>query len=838
MTANLAPASRPDPAEIVAAAILKPSSRFAPLFVGEGGYGAILDAMGETTYRHFHVPTTVEKALAVEDLEYLKIKGCFTLPAESKELLELYFEFVHPAFPVVDGSLFLQNYAVGGHEGINLLLLWSMFSVSASYSSISSRKARKETYMNRAKLLFDLSLENDKIVLIQSALLLSFWFADTEDVKQSWYWTGIAFSIVQTLGLHREVSSAHTQVTTRQRSLWCNIWQCCMIRDVWLAFGMSRPLRIKATDCTSLMAADADCYLTDMELHGRKLYSVSEAGRLASMWQSLIDASSMLRDIITKKTISPSQTRYYKGQLKVQDLVSSTSLLTHFDRHLKLHQYSARARAERLRVPNDHQKTHQYLTRNNTTNMPGIKDAITQINSLKPGEKLVYQKIADNHGVNRVTLMRHHKRVQADQQTKNISQLKLNPPQEAELVKYIKELTERRLPPTRAMIRNFACIIGKTEVSDSWVTRFINRNKDQLTSRWTSAMDSVRHKADSPSKYGSYFELLQRKIAEYDVEPEHTYNMDEKGFAIGVVGRSKRIFSKDAYEKKRVTAALQDGNREWVTVLAAVCADGSALPPGIIYPAAGKVVQASWVKDIDTGKHSVHFTTSPSGWTNDDIGLAWLEQIFDCYTKPKIRRKWRLLIVDGHGSHLTMDFINYCDENKILLAVFPPHSTHTLQPLDVVCFKPLASNYSNALAKRLHNTLGWVPIKKKDFFLLFWEAWESTFTKELILSSFEATGISPLNPNKVLDKFRPTTPETQSSRDSPIPVYSGKDWLKLKSLMRNVAKDVSNKESQRILRSFHHLSAQYELLNHEMQGIKETVVENKKHAAKQRALPL
>ena len=351
-------------------------------------------------------------------------------------------------------------------------------------------------------------------------------------------------------------------------------------------------------------------------------------------------------------------------------------------------------------------------------------------------------------------------------------------------------------------------------------------------------MDSVRHKADSASKYGSYFELLQRKIAEYDVEPEHTYNMDEKGFAIGVVGRSKRIFSKDAYEKKRVTAALQDGNREWVTVLAAVCADGSALPPGIIYPAAGKVVQASWVKDIDPGKHSVHFATSPSGWTNDDIGLAWLEQIFDRYTKPKARRKWRLLIVDGHGSHLTMDFINYCDENKILLAVFPPHSTHTLQPLDVVCFKPLASNYSNALAKRLHNTLGWVPIKKKDFFLLFWEAWESTFTKELILSSFEATGISPLNPNKVLDKFRPTTPETQSSRDSPIPVYSGKDWLKLKSLMRNVAKDVSNKESQRILRSFHHLSAQYELLNHEMQGIKETVVENKKHAAKQRALPL
>lgn len=39
--------------------------------------------------------------------------------------------------------------------------------------------------------------------------------------------------------------------------------------------------------------------------------------------------------------------------------------------------------------------------------------------------------------------------------------------------------------------------------------------------------------------------------------------------------------------------------------------------------------------------------------------------------------------MDGHQSHLTKDFIDYCDHNKILLAIFPPHATHTLQPLDV-----------------------------------------------------------------------------------------------------------------------------------------------------------
>jgi len=64
--------------------------------------------------------------------------------------------------------------------------------------------------------------------------------------------------------------------------------------------------------------------------------------------------------------------------------------------------------------------------------------------------------------------------------------------------------------------------------------------------------------------------------------------------------------------------------------------------------------------------------------------------VFDRSTKLKAGRSYRLLILDGHGSHVTMDFIEYCDNHRILLCIFAPHSTHTLQPLDVVMFKPLS----------------------------------------------------------------------------------------------------------------------------------------------------
>jgi hypothetical protein len=95
-------------------------------------------------------------------------------------------------------------------------------------------------------------------------------------------------------------------------------------------------------------------------------------------------------------------------------------------------------------------------------------------------------------------------------------------------------------------------------------------------------MDNDHHKADSEAKYKLYFNLLQQKINEYGIEPRHIYNMDEKGFMIGVLSKMRRIFSRQLWETKAASVAIQDGNRDWITLIAAVCADGSHLPPSLI----------------------------------------------------------------------------------------------------------------------------------------------------------------------------------------------------------------------------------------------------------------
>jgi hypothetical protein len=72
------------------------------------------------------------------------------------------------------------------------------------------------------------------------------------------------------------------------------------------------------------------------------------------------------------------------------------------------------------------------------------------------------------------------------------------------------------------------------------------------------------------------------------------------------------------------------------------------------------------------------FAFNTNGWLSNAFGVAYLTQVFDPCTRDKAGRGRRLLIVDGHSSHVNMEFIRTCDRLKILLLILPPHSTQRL----------------------------------------------------------------------------------------------------------------------------------------------------------------
>jgi hypothetical protein len=261
-------------------------------------------------------------------------------------------------------------------------------------------------------------------------------------------------------------------------------------------------------------------------------------------------------------------------------------------------------------------------------------------------------------------------------------------------------------------------------------------------------------------------------------------------------------------------AAIQDGSRQWVTVLASICADGTTLPPGIIYDGKNGNIRDTWVDEISEEKHQVFVASSDSGWTNDDLGLAWLRDVFDRSTKEKCRRSWRLLILDGHGSHVTTEFINYCDENRILLAIFPPHSTHSLQPLDVVMFSPLQRAYQKEQGEWQQKSSGLLNLTKGDFFPLFWSAYTSSFTEASILSAFRVTGIWPQDAQEVLKHFQKSTPPPQLRPSDLSPPH----WNRVGPLVRAAVANHNKNLMQEVESLIHRASTHTKLLEYQNQG--------------------
>ncbi|KAI9034721.1 uncharacterized protein KD926_006716, partial [Aspergillus affinis] len=181
--------------------------------------------------------------------------------------------------------------------------------------------------------------------------------------------------------------------------------------------------------------------------------------------------------------------------------------------------------------------------------MAPIDEAIAELESVALEERPSYTFIAKKYGISRTTLARRFRGIQHSKDDQYQDQRLLNDRQAKVLISNINELSERGLYISHEMLQNLAHEISGIRPGKQWPSRFLKRHSDKLISRYTTGIDSSRKKADSAWKYALYFELLKRKIDEYEVQEEDIYNMDEKGFLIGVLAKGKRIFSKKAYER-------------------------------------------------------------------------------------------------------------------------------------------------------------------------------------------------------------------------------------------------------------------------------------------------
>jgi hypothetical protein len=344
----------------------------------------------------------------------------------------------------------------------------------------------------------------------------------------------------------------------------------------------------------------------------------------------------------------------------------------------------------------------------------------------------------------------------------------LTPAEEEAIVQYILDQDARGFCFRKVDVQDIADLLmdkrGAQRVGRCWTTRFIHR-RPEIRTRLTRVYDYHRPLVEDPNVLNAWFRLATNMRAKYGIQDSDYYNFDETGFMMGKIEGVLVVTRSDRQKKPKL---VQPGNREWATAICAIAADGHVVPPFLCVQ--GQYHLASWYQN---GKIPADWvvTTTSNGWTDNKTGLQWLKH-FDQSTRTRQKGQYRMLVLDGHESHVNAKFTQYCKENNIIPLCLPPYSSHYTQPLDVGLFGPLKRAYSDQISSLIRLRI--THITKNDFFPAFKTAFQGVFTEQNVKGGFRGSGLVPWNPDAVISKL---DIRIQTPSPSGTPPSTPRPWI-------------------------------------------------------------
>lgn len=386
---------------------------------------------------------------------------------------------------------------------------------------------------------------------------------------------------------------------------------------------------------------------------------------------------------------------------------------------------------------------------------------IMAIEAIRSSRKISIRRAATLYTVPKTTIINRMKGKAPIAERRNARHI-LNVSEEETIVRYVLDLDLRGFPPRLEDVEDMANVLLATRragpVGKRWKYRFVQR-RQELKTRYSRAYDFQRALCEDPAKIDAWFRLVKNMRAKYAIQDEDFYNFDETGFMMGVICGSMVVTRAD---RKGRGKQLQAGNREWATAIECVSSDGFVVPPFLIVQ--GKTHLASWYTETDLPPDWI-IKTSPNGWTDNDTALEWIEH-FHKSTERRRKGVYRMVVLDGHESHLAALFEDFCEAHNIITLCLPPHSSHLTQPLDVGCFSVLKRLYGRQLETYIKAYV--THITKTEFLIAFKAAHLRTFSNENIKAGFRGAGLVPFDPQAVLSKLdiklRTPTPTGPPSR--------------------------------------------------------------------------
>ena len=104
-----------------------------------------------------------------------------------------------------------------------------------------------------------------------------------------------------------------------------------------------------------------------------------------------------------------------------------------------------------------------------------------------------------------------------------------------------------RIAPRPSTVREIADLLlaarGSTPpplVGKDWVTKFVKRHPI-LSSRFSKGYNYERAKCEDPKIIEEWFNLVQKTILKYGIDPDNIYNFDKTRFTIGLIATAKVV---------------------------------------------------------------------------------------------------------------------------------------------------------------------------------------------------------------------------------------------------------------------------------------------------------
>ena len=240
----------------------------------------------------------------------------------------------------------------------------------------------------------------------------------------------------------------------------------------------------------------------------------------------------------------------------------------------------------------------------------------------------------------------------------------------------------------------------------AWIRNFKARHSTLLTLSKRESLQYKRAKAMTAENKGRYFDKLNHLITQHNILPENIWNCDEAGFQAD--SAEQTVWN--ARGLRNAYGVVADGTRALFSVLFCCSAVGKYLPTLTIFKA--KNFWHQWTVD---GDPDALYTHTESGWMEERIFQNWFMHIFVPRTVPADPSQPRLLIFDGHSSHISFDMAWAAVQNNIHLLCLPPHTTHALQPLDVACFRSAKAVWAKVVNAFFMKHGGKKTLAKEDF---------------------------------------------------------------------------------------------------------------------------